>query len=72
LDELTEVSSANEDIFRSDFLRQRLEIVQMCWEQTEVVNLSRREQAIRIPDLVQSFIERDNRWMEDAVYCLED
>lgn len=60
LGELTKVTNANEDIFRSNFLRERLEIVQMCWEQTEVIGLSQNEKDIKIPTLVQSFIERDN------------
>jgi len=32
LGELIKVTNADEDIYRSNFLRERLEIVQMCWE----------------------------------------
>lgn len=32
LGELIKVTNAYEDIYRSNFLRERLEIVQMCWE----------------------------------------
>lgn len=32
LSELAEITNAKDDVFRSEFLRERLEIVQMCWE----------------------------------------
>jgi len=72
LGELTEINSVEEDIFRSEFLRLRLEVVQMCQEQSEVAHVSQNKQVIRVPELLQSFSERDNQWTEDAICCLED
>ena len=72
LSELTEVNSVEDDVFRSEFLRLRLEVVQMCQEQSEVAHVSQNKQVIRVPELLQSFSERDNQWTEDAICCLED
>ena len=70
--ELTEVNSWNEDVYRTEFLRLRLEIVQMAHEETQVAFISKGKQYVKVPDLLQSFSERDNEWMEDAICCLED
>ena len=72
LSELTEIDNAEEDVFRSEFLRLRLEVVQMCQEQSEVAHMSQNKQVIRVPESLQSFSERDNQWMEDAICCLKD
>ena len=47
--ELIEIQSAYEAVFRSQFLQLRLEVVQMCHEQSEVIKVG-RSQAINIPD----------------------
>ena len=72
LSELTEIDNAEEDVFRSEFLRLRLEVVQMCQEQSEVAHVAKNKQVIKVPELLLSFSERDNLWMEDAICCLED
>ena len=72
LSELTEINSVEDQVFRSEFLRLRLEVVQMCQEQSEVAHMSQNKQVIRVPESLQSFSERDNQWMEDAICCLKD
>ena len=44
----------------------------MCQEQSEVAHVAQNKQVIRVPELLLSFSERDNQWMEDAICCLED
>ena len=73
--ELCEVNNVEEDSFRSEFLRLRLEIVQMSLEQSETISLKgtkhKRPPTVLVSQ-VQSFTERDHSWMEDAVCCLQD
>jgi len=70
--ELTEVNKWDEDCYKTEFLRLRLEIVQMSHEETQVAFIARGKQYVKVPELLQSFSERDNEWMEDAICCLED
>lgn len=69
---LTDITNAEEATFRTDFLRLRLEVVQMCIEQRELVDVPGGSAGIRVPELLASFPERDQRWMEDAICCLKD
>jgi hypothetical protein len=50
LSELTEINSVEDHVFRSEFLRLRLEVVQMCQEQSEVAHMSQNKQVIRVPE----------------------
>jgi hypothetical protein len=52
--------------YKTEFLRLRLEVVQMCQEKSDTYK------DVKVPELLKSFTERDNRWMEDAICCLED
>ena len=64
--ELTSLHCKEDSSYRTDFLRLRLEVVQLCQEKSDYYN------DVKISDFLKSFSERDNRWMEDAICCLED
>ena len=64
--ELTHLQSKEDEGFRTDILRLRLEVVQMGQEKSSTYK------DIKIPELLKSFTERDNLWMEDAICCLDD
>lgn len=66
---VTEVSDAS---YRTEMLRLRLEIVQMCKEQTETVRLEPDGPEIQIREALEAFCERDTEWMEDALCCLQN
>ena len=62
LSELNDMGQVKESGYRTEFLRQRLEIVQMSIEQSES----------QMSQQLVSLIERDSLWMHDAVCCLND
>ena len=69
---LTDITNCEEASFRTEFLRLRLEVVQMCQEQQDVFKVKKDDQGIKVYQLLQSFSERDNKWMEDTICCLKD
>lgn len=67
LAELIRITNKDDSTFRTDYLRLRLEIVQMALEQNQTLPGTNI-----LLSQVQSLSERDNAWMEDAVNCLTD
>mmetsp|Transcript_29535 Transcript_29535/g.44984 ORF Transcript_29535/g.44984 Transcript_29535/m.44984 type:complete len:83 (+) Transcript_29535:9414-9662(+) len=68
--ELAEVTLASESEYKTEFMRQRLELVQMCNEENET--LKSKTGGPFASSLICSAHERDREWMEDAVCCLSD
>jgi len=73
LSELVEVSSSEEPVYRTEWLRLRLQCMGMDVEQCETLLLpSAQPVSIRVPEVLEGFVESDKEWMEDAICCLED
>jgi len=72
LSEIVSLENSKEDAYRTEFLRLRVEVVQMYQEEADEAIVHKSKQPIIVSQLLQSFTERDPEWMEDSICCLED
>lgn len=73
LSELVEIEDPSEPVYRTEWLRLRLQCIGMDVERSEALMATGSASSfIRVPEALESFAESDKDWMEDAICCLED